>query len=40
LLAEPGFTMVEMSYDSIPPRATDLRWALDWKIDVVLSHGV
>jgi hypothetical protein len=36
LLAEPGFTMVDMVIGDIPDRPTDLRWASTWKIEIAL----
>ena len=38
LLSEPGFVMAEMEGSTIPTRSTDLRWANDWPIEIVLHH--
>lgn len=38
LLAKPGFVVVEIEHCKLPERPLDLRWADDWKIDVILEH--
>lgn len=40
LLERPGFAMVEIQTASIPERPTNLRWALDWKIEPLLVESV
>jgi len=38
LLDEPGLTVVEMEVRDIPAHPTDLRWAADWKLKVLIQH--
>ena len=38
LLAEPGFVVAELANPGIPDRPTDLRWALDWGVEVILRE--
>lgn len=38
LLSRPGFTIAEMVIGSMHERITDLRWSMDWKIELVLEH--
>ncbi len=37
LLVRPGFHMVELVTAPIPARVPDLKWALDWKSELLLS---
>jgi hypothetical protein len=37
LLAKPGFVLVDMTNAGIPARPTNMRWAADWPIDIVLQ---
>jgi hypothetical protein len=37
LLVRPGFHMVELITAPIPARVPDLRWALDWKSELLMS---
>lgn len=38
LLAKPGFVMAEIELGRMPQRATDLRFCLDWKIEILVQH--
>lgn len=38
LLREPSFAMLELSGPEIPARPTDMRWADDWKAEVLIHH--
>jgi hypothetical protein len=38
LLAQPGFVMAELELGELPERATDLRFCLDWKIEILVQH--
>jgi len=38
LLDAPVFAMVELEGGGIPERPFDLRWALDWKIEVAIEE--
>lgn len=38
LLAKPGFVMAELELGELPARATDLRFCLDWKIEILVQH--
>jgi len=40
LLLEPGFVVADLEIGTLPARPTDLRWAMDWPIQVVLRHAV
>jgi hypothetical protein len=36
LLCEPGFVLAELVQAPLPARPTDLRWALDWRAEILL----
>jgi len=38
LLAKPGFVLAELELGELPERATDLRFCLDWKIEILVQH--
>jgi hypothetical protein len=38
LLERPGFYVGEMEIGQVPSQAQDLRWCLDWKIELFLGH--
>lgn len=38
LLARPGFYMYELECGTVPERATNLRWSLDWKLEPMLVN--
>ena len=38
LLARPGFYVYELECGTVPERATDLRWTLDWKLEPMLVN--
>jgi len=38
LLETPGFVVAELELGRIPDHPTDLRWCMDWPIEVVLEH--
>jgi hypothetical protein len=40
LLEEPGFVVAEMKNTGVPDRPTDLRWAMDWKVEVLFRYQV
>jgi hypothetical protein len=40
LLDEPGFSLLEIERAPVPERPTNLRWALEWKIQPLIEHFV
>lgn len=38
LLAKPGFVMAELVLGRLPERATDLRFCLDWEIEILVHQ--
>lgn len=38
LLEKPGFVMAELELGELPERATDLRFCMDWKIEILVQH--
>ena len=33
---EPGFVMAELEGPPVPPRPSNLRWAMEWNIEIIL----
>ena len=38
LLAEPGFVVAELVHGDIPDRPSDLRWAMEWDIEILVRY--
>jgi hypothetical protein len=38
LLAKPAFVLAELELGRLPERATDLRFCMDWRIDILVHH--
>jgi len=38
LIARPGFVMAELELGSLSERTTDMRFCMDWKIEILVQH--